>query len=150
MLITVQHLFLCLGDVWELQMFLVWLYQFDLHETWTHFCKLVSLRFSGLQLILLHHRKVNFAWSEVNVWSELWLVSFLISIHNLICIDEILAEQVGTGKWRKGKVLIAPPTLISILKTNYSPVVFTCFYYIRKICFLKLIRLYTEIFAVIF
>lgn len=85
----------------------------------------LALRFSGLQLILLHHKEVNVAWSEVNVWSELRLVSFLTSIHNLICIDGISAEQVGAGKWRKGKVLIAPPTLVSILKTNYSPVVFT-------------------------
>lgn len=87
----------------------------------------LTLKFSGLQLILLHHRKVDFGWSEVNVWSELWFVSFLISIHNLICIDEISAELVGTGKWRKGKVLIAPPTLVSILKTNDIPVVLHVF-----------------------
>lgn len=144
MLVTVQHFFLYLGDAWELQMFfLSCSNQFDLlcytgdtlpvwtSNTWdldTFLQIILTLRFNGLQLILLHHRKVNFAWSEVNVRNKSKFTSFLVSIHNLVCIDEISGEQIGTGTWRKAKVLIAPSTLVSILKTNDSLVVFTCFY----------------------
>lgn len=114
---------------------------------------ILTLRFNGLQLILLHHRKVNFAWNEVNVRNKSKFTSFLESVHNLVCIGEISGEQIGTGKWRKVKVLTAPSTFVWILKTNDSLVVFTCFYMFyckRQICFLTLIRLYEEMFAIIF
>lgn len=121
------------------------------------------LRFNGLQLILLHHRKGNFAWTEVNVWSKLWLVSFLITLShsNHFFLNHLINSQSHLHRWgfrrtawnwevEDRESINSIITLVSILKTNYSPVVFTCFYYISQVYFLKLIRLYEEIFAIIF